>query len=107
MRKLTALGDKILLVDLETGERKTKAGIIIADDSTVAAGERGIRPRWARVMSVGPDQKDVKEGQWVLMEHGRWTLGQTLDLGDGEFKFWMADTNGVMLVSDEKPEDLQ
>ena len=103
MTALKALGDKILVTDLEHGEKTTKAGLIIADDSTMAAGERGIKPRWARVFSIGPDQKDVQVGDWVLLEHGRWTEGQTLDLGEGEFKFWMADPNGIMGVSDEQP----
>lgn len=106
MSTLKAIGDKVIVTDLDNGEKKTKAGVIILDDSTVAAGERGIRPRWARVIAVGPEQKDVSEGDWVLLEHGRWTVGQNLDLGDGEFKFWMADPNGILGVSDVKPAEL-
>lgn len=106
MTTLKALHDKIIVVDLEHGEKKTKAGLIIADDSTVEAGDRGIKPRWARVLAVGPDQKDVKENDWILLEHGRWTVGQHLNLGDGEFKFWMADPNGILGVSEEKPEEI-
>lgn len=106
MTKLKALHDKIIVVDLEHGEKKTKAGLIIGDDSTIEVGERGIRARWAKVFAVGPDQKDVKENDWVLLEHGRWTVGQNLNLGEGEFKFWMADPNGVLGVSKEKPEEI-
>lgn len=106
MTTLKALHDKIIVVDLEHGEKKTKAGLIIVDDSTVEAGDRGIKPRWARVLVVGPDQKDVKENDWILLEHGRWTVGQRLNLGDGEFKFWMADPNGILGVSEEKPEEI-
>ena len=77
------LGDKILLTKIEKGERKTSAGLIIPDDSVVSAGERGIRPRWAEVYAVGPEQKDVAVGDWVLMEHGRWTEEYKIDV-DGE-----------------------
>ena len=94
--KLNPLGDKIILVDLEHGETKTKAGIIILDDSNTAAGERGIKARWARVYAVGPDQKDVKPGDRVLMDHGRWSLGQDIDLGEGPFRFWLGDPNGIL-----------
>ena len=71
--KLRPIHDKVIVTDLERGEKTSKGGIIMLDDSTVAAGERGIR-RWARVYAVGPEQKDVSEGEWILLEHGRWSL---------------------------------
>jgi hypothetical protein len=37
--------------------------------------DQGIVPRWARVYSVGPEQEDIKVGQYVLVSHGRWTRG--------------------------------
>lgn len=103
MRTINPLGNQIILINLEHGEKKTAAGLIIADDSTISAGDRGIKPRWAEVYAVGPEQKDVVVGQWVLMEHGRWSVGQTFDAGDTEIKFWVGDTNGVMGTSDVKP----
>lgn len=106
--KIKPLGDYVLLHNLETGDIKRKSGIIIADDSKMSAGERGIKNRWAQVFAVGPDQTDVKEGDWVLMEHGRWTEGQMFDPQDGTdpFKVWLADNNGMMAVSEEKPEEI-
>ena len=104
--KLKPIHDKVIVTDLEHGETKTKSGIIVLDDSTVAAGERGIRPRWARVYAVGPEQQDVKEGDWILLEHGRWSLGQDLTLGEGEqpIRIWLADHESILAVSEEKPE---
>ena len=106
MKTFKTLRDKIIVVDLEHGEKKNKSGLIIADDSTVdGAGQRGIKARWARVYAVGPEQHDVKVNDWVLLDHGRWTQGQNIDLGDGEFKFWMPDPNGILGVA-EKPEEV-
>ena len=106
MQTLTPLADKIILVNLDHGIKKSLGGVILADDSTTEAGERAIRPRWAQVFAVGPDQKDVKRGDWVLMDHGRWSLGQDLDLGEGTFRFWLGDPNGILAIG-EKPENVK
>ena len=104
---LKPLHDKVIVTDLERGEKKTKAGVILLDDSTVAAGERGIRPRWARVYAVGPEQKDVSVGEWILLEHGRWTVGQDLTHDDGEVtRVWLADNEAILAVSEVNPEEL-
>lgn len=104
--RLTPIHDKVIVTDLERGEKTTKSGIIIMDDSTVAAGERGIRPRWARVYAVGPEQKDVKQGEWILLEHGRWTLGQDLTEENGETtRIWLADHEAILAVAEERPEE--
>lgn len=102
---LKPIHDKVIVTNLEHGEKKTKSGIIILDDSTVAAGERAIRPRWAQVYAVGPKQRDVLEGQWVLLQHGRWSLGQdyTDDAGD-TIRIWLADHDSILAVSDVNPE---
>ena len=108
MAQLKPLGDKIILTNIEKGEKVTKGGIIIADDSTTAAGERGIRPRWAEVYAIGPKQKDVNVGDWVLMDHGRWTEEHQLTDDNGEkISVLMGDPNGILGVStDGKPENL-
>lgn len=107
MRTLRPLGNNIILINLDHGERKTSNGLIIIDDSTTDAGERGIRARWAEVYAIGPEQKDVKVGQWVLMDHGRWSVGQNLDLGETEIRFWLADPNGILGVSETKPDEVK
>jgi co-chaperonin GroES (HSP10) len=103
---LRPIHDKVIVTDLEHGEKKTKAGIIVLDDSTVAAGERAIRPRWARVYAVGPEQTDVKQDQWILLEHGRWSLGQDITDTNGEtIRIWLADHESILAVADEKPNE--
>jgi hypothetical protein len=67
---------------------------------------QGIKPRWAQVWAVGPDQKDVKVGEWILMEHARWTREFEYEADDGTVtKLHMADLNAIMLSADEKPSD--
>jgi co-chaperonin GroES (HSP10) len=93
----------IMVVDMDFGERKTKAGIIIQDDDRQALG---IRPRWAKVHAVGPEQTDVTPGEWILVDHGRWTRG--LDMYDSEGKsvtIRMVDPKDIFMACDEKPAD--
>ena len=102
---LKPIHDKVIVTDLQHGETKTKSGIIILDDSNTGAGERAIKPRWARVYAVGPEQKDVTVGEWILLEHGRWSLGQDLTLDNGETtRIWLADHECILAVSDSLPE---
>lgn len=68
--KIIPLKDKILITDMEFGLEQTKSGIILQSDNGKTTG---IHPRWGRVWAVGPEQKDVEVGQWICIEHGRWT----------------------------------
>lgn len=107
MRTINPTQNKVIVTNLQHGVQKTKAGLIILDDSTTAAGDRGIKPRWAKVHAIGPEQQDVEVGQWVLLEHGRWSQGQKLasDIdGEQPLHFWLADQDAMLLVSDEEPE---
>ena len=70
--KLIPIRDNILITDMEFGEEKTKGGIII---QSLDGKSEGIKHRWGRVWAIGPEQKDVKVGEWILLEHGRWTTG--------------------------------
>jgi len=54
---------------------------------------------------VGPDQKDVSVGQWILMEHGRWTRGIKIEDDEGEKIIRKVDTKCMLMVSDEAPPD--
>mgnify|MGYP003680660801 FL=1 len=66
---LKAIGNRVLVSDMDFGEQKTAGGLIIgSDDGNV----RGIYPRWGKVQSKGPKNVDPFEiGQWILVEHGR------------------------------------
>lgn len=100
--KLRALTNKILCHYIEKGQQKSTGGILLLDDDN---REGGIRPRWMQVHSVGPEVTDVKEGQWVMVEHGRWTHAMIMrDDNDEEFTVWGAEEESILLVSDEQPQ---
>ena len=102
--KITPLKDKVMISDMNFGEDFTQSGIILKSDN--GKGE-GVHPRWARVWAIGPDQTDVKVGDWVLMEHARWSRAIKYEEEDGtEREIFLADLNGMMLVADEKPSDI-
>jgi co-chaperonin GroES (HSP10) len=102
--KIIPLYDKILVTDMEFGMEKTASGIYLQSDDGKSAG---IHPRWARVWKIGPDQQDVKVGEWVCVEHGRWTRGIDYRTDDGEdITIRMVDNNAIMMSADEKPYDV-
>ena len=101
--KVTPIHDCIIISDMEFGERLSSGGIILPVDDGKSAG---IRPRWGKVYSIGPEQNDVKVGQWVCMAHGRWTRGATIEDDESNQKVLRKiDNDDILLVSDEKPED--
>lgn len=101
--KIRPILDHIIVQDMEFGEQKTKSGIIIIDDD---GKQHGIKPRWGKVYAVGPKQEEVKIGEWVLVEHGRWTRGIKLDQNDGtSIIVRRVEAKAVMAISEEKPED--
>jgi co-chaperonin GroES (HSP10) len=100
--KIKPLPGNIFAV-LEQGERTTKGGIILKDDNGKL---EGIRPRWGRVWQVAEDITDVKVDDWILCEHGRWTMTIEIKDDNGEvFKFQKIDPEGILAVAPEKPND--
>ncbi len=100
--KLRPIGDGVIVIDMNFGEQKTSSGLIIQSDN---GKTHGIHPRWAKVYAVGEEQKDVKVGQWILVEHGRWTRGIKIEDDEGEKIIRRVDTKCMMMVSDEAPPD--
>lgn len=98
--KVIPVRDHILVEDMNFGERKTRTGIILLGDN---GEQRGIRPRWARVYAVGHEQQDVKEGQYVLIAHGRWTRGVDVTYEGKTITVRRVDNNDILLVSDDHP----
>lgn len=97
-----AIGNRVLVTDMHFGEQVTKGGIILGNDD---GKTRGIYPRWAKVYSKGPQNKDdYNVGDWILIEHGRWTRGLKLDAEDGELEVRMVETESILAYSNEKPE---
>ena len=102
--KPRAVSNRVLVSDMYFGEQKTTSGIVLtSDDGTT----RGIYPRWAKVYCKGPSNKDPYEiGQWILVEHGRWTRGFKVDDGEGEKELRMVESESVLAYADEKPNDV-
>jgi hypothetical protein len=102
--KLRALHDWVIVSDMDFGEMVTSAGIVVQSDNAKA---HGIKPRWAKVYCVGPEQTDVKVGEWILIEHGRWTRAMHINDGEREVKAHRVDTNCIIGVSTslEQPSD--
>ena len=102
---IKAIKDHILVKNIERGLEKTKSGIIIPDDNMK---EHGIKPRWGEVYAVGPKQKDVKPGDFVLIEHARWTRGLPVEIETGDaFYIHKVENHSVLLVSNEDPRKRQ
>ena len=94
-----ALPKKILaeMIDKLGQEKKTAGGIIIQDDD---ANETSIRPRWFKVHSVGDGIDWIEEGQYVMVDHGRWSQG--LKVTD-ELKLHLLDNKDCLAVTDKDP----
>jgi co-chaperonin GroES (HSP10) len=100
IKKLTPLRDHVIVSDMNFKGRTLSSGIILLGDD---GKTDGIRPRWAKVYAVGPEQKDVTPGQWILIEHGRWTRGVEVEIDGSEFTVRRVDASSIMMVSDEEP----
>jgi co-chaperonin GroES (HSP10) len=101
---LTPIKKNVIVSDMYFGEQKTKGGLIIKDDDGTT---RGIYPRWARVHAKGPDNtEEYQVGDWVLIEHGRWTRSVTIDEGNGEKELRMIDVDAILIWSNTKPDDV-
>jgi hypothetical protein len=83
-------------------QRITSGGIILPNDNGTGSG---IRPRWGQVYAIGPDQLDVKIGQWICVAHGRWTRGIDIEDEDGKKTLRRIDPDDILMVSDTFVED--
>ena len=97
--QIKALHDDVLVYDMAFDVRLTNGGIFLLNDNGKGYG---IRPRWGRVYATGPEQQDVTVGQWVLVEHGRWTRGLEIEDESGEFTLRKIDPECIMMISDEE-----
>lgn len=102
IKKLLPLHDNIIVSDMAFDERISHGGIVLLNDDMKSSG---IRPRWAKVYAVGPDQKDVNVGQYILISHGRWTRGIKIEDDTGVHVIRKVDNNDVLMVSDQPVND--
>jgi len=100
--QLKPIHDTVLVTEMNFADRTTSSGILIPSDN---GKNHGIRPRWGRIFAVGPEQRDVTVGQWICVEHGRWTRGVRVELSDGEMIVRRIDPKDILLVSDTEPQD--
>jgi co-chaperonin GroES (HSP10) len=100
-QQLRPLKDSIIVADMNFSERLVGSIILVSDDGK----NSGIRPRWAQVYAVGPDQHDVKVGQWVCVAHGRWTRGIKVEDENGQHTIRKVDNNDILMISDEPVND--
>jgi len=96
--------DHVIVTDMNFDEQKTASGIIVNSDN---GKSEGIRPRWARVWAIGKEQSDVNVGDWILVEHGRWTRSvEVIDHDGSKIKILRVDTNAIIAVSNFLPSDI-
>ena len=101
-QQLRPLSDSVIVSDMTFDHRLSQGGIILLNDNGTG---RGIRPRWAQVYAVGPDQVDVKIGQWICVAHGRWTRGIDVEDEAGKHTLRRVDPKDILIVSDEPVQD--
>lgn len=97
---LTPLGSKVIGVLIDTfGVKQKSSGLYIIDaDGT----DNAVKPRWFKITHIGPEQTDVKVGEYVLVAHGRWSRGFNIP-GSGDEKFYHLDEEEILIVSDTLP----
>lgn len=102
--KLVPLRDRVIVHNMHFGEQRSSGGIVILGDD---GKDRGIYPRWGQVFAKGPENKEeFQVGDWILVEHGRWTRGISYDNGDTEpTVIRMVDNNCILMWAKEKPND--
>ena len=102
--RLVPLRDNVLVSDMNFEARTTTSGIFIPGDD---GKNHGIHPRWGKVFAVGLEQTEVKVGEWILIEHGRWTRTIELEADDGSIiELRMVDNKAIMLSADQPANDI-
>jgi len=101
--RMEAIDKDILAYDMYFGERKLNSGLIILNDDMK---DSGIRPRWCKIYEVGPNVDHLNVGQYIYVEHGRWSRGVDITDNEGDKTIRKIDPKDILLVSDEEPTDL-
>ena len=100
---LEPLRNAVIVSDMSFDMRQTSTGIVLLNDNGTGLG---IRPRWGQVYAVGPEQQDVRVGDWICVAHGRWTRGVEIEDAAGTvITIRKVDPKDILLISDEQPSD--
>jgi len=97
--------NRVIVSEMNFGEQKTAGGIILTSDD---GKDRGIKPRWGRVVSKGPENNDPYGiGDWILVEHGRWTRGFEVEMEDDSVvTMRTVEAESILGWSDETPDEI-
>lgn len=101
IKSLSVIKDHILVTEMAFNERKLSSGIVLLNDDGKTSG---IRPRWAQVYAVGPEQTEIQVGQWIFVEHGRWSRGIEVEVDHKQLTLRRVDPKSIIFVSDEEPD---
>jgi hypothetical protein len=98
---LKPLKNNVFVTDLDSGIRQTAKGIIIPDDNMK---DHGIRARWGQVFAIGPEVDDLTPGEWILIEHARWTNGIDLVFPKRTVRVWRVEyPKSVLMAAKNDP----
>lgn len=101
---IEAFDIRVIVRNMDKGEKTSNGGILLLDDN---GKQSGIHPRWSQVYKVGENVTDLEPGDWILVEHGRWSYGFNEINEEGEEEqFWIVDyPNKVLMKSKYRPDD--
>jgi co-chaperonin GroES (HSP10) len=103
--KVRPLRNRVIVSDMNFGAMTTNGGIILTSDD---GKDRGIKSRWGRVVAKGNENNDPYNiGDWILVEHGRWTRGFEVEQEDGEIIIMRTvEAESILMWSDETPTEM-
>lgn len=104
---LKCLPNTLYVELLEVGERKTAGGIIIPMED-MRLNQRFIKPRWAKVYKKGENISNIEIGDWILLEHGKWSTALNIVDNNKSVKIWYINEKnvktGIIGIKKEEPE---
>lgn len=80
-KSIRPIKSDVIVQSMHMGEMKTESGIIIGSDD---GKSHGVKPRWCKIFAIGHENtEDYNVGDWILVEHGRWTRKFPVEFEDG------------------------
>lgn len=83
--------------ELGTFKETTSFGLELVTTTADASTKKA---RWAVITSVGPEVKDLYEGDFICIEPLKWTDY----FKHNNQKYWKTDEDQILLVSNEMPD---